>query len=55
VWTSASYQELIELGADPSAPAANKARLFLRDNGLGKTQLCVRFATGAVVVVATQP
>jgi len=55
VWTSANYQEMIELGADPAAPAANKARLFLRDNGSGKTQLCVRFATGAVVVLATQP
>jgi hypothetical protein len=44
-----------ELGADPAAPAANGGVLYLRDNGAGKTQLCVRFATGAVQVIATQP
>lgn len=41
--------------ADPAAPAANKARLYTRDNGSGKTQLCVRFPTGAVQVLATEP
>ena len=41
--------------ADPPAPAANAARLFVRDNGSSKTQLCVRFATGAVQVIATEP
>ena len=40
---------------DPSAPAANKAVLYARDNGVGKTQLCVLFATGAVQVLATEP
>jgi|694.fasta_scaffold06600_12 hypothetical protein len=40
---------------DPAAPAANGGRLFLRDNGSGKTQLCVRFATGAIQVIATEP
>jgi hypothetical protein len=55
VWTSANYQEMMELGGDPVAPGLNKARLFLRDNGSGKTQLCVRFNTGAVQVLATQP
>lgn len=40
---------------DPSAPAANTAVLYCRDNGSGKTQLCARFATGAVQVIATQP
>jgi hypothetical protein len=38
----------------PTAPGANKARLFVRDNGAGKTQLCVRFATGTVKVLATE-
>jgi hypothetical protein len=55
LWTSGAYQEMMEMAADPAAPAADKARLFVRDNGAGKTQLCVRFATGAVVVLATQP
>jgi hypothetical protein len=40
---------------DPAAPAANRSRLFTRDNGAGKTQLCVRFSGGAVQVLATQP
>jgi hypothetical protein len=48
------YAELVEIGT-PSAPASNHARLFIRDNGSGKTQLCVRFHTGAVKVLATQP
>lgn len=40
---------------DPSAPSTNQAILYIRDNGAGKTQLCVRFATGAIQVLATQP
>jgi hypothetical protein len=48
-----SYHELVEIGT-PSAPSANHARLFVRDNGAGKTQLCVRFPSGAVKVLATQ-
>lgn len=39
----------------PSAPSADQGRLFYQDNGAGKTQLCVLFATGAVQVIATQP
>jgi len=53
VHTTAWY-EMSEIGT-PAAPLANRARLFLKDNGAGKTQLCVRFATGAVQVIATQP
>jgi hypothetical protein len=48
------YHELVEMST-PSAPPSNHARLFIRDNGNGKTQLCVRFHTGAVKVLATQP
>ena len=40
---------------DPAAPAADKAVLYARDNGSGKTQLAVRFPTGAVQVLATEP
>ncbi len=40
---------------DPAAPAINQAVVYARDNGSGKTQLCVRFNTGAVQVIATQP
>ncbi len=49
-----NYQEGGERG-DPAAPAANRGRLYFRDNGAGKTQLVVRFATGAIQVIATQP
>lgn len=41
--------------ADPVAPAVNEGRLYMKDNGAGKTQFVVRFNTGAVQVVATQP
>lgn len=49
------YHEVVEQGSDPAAPAANGARLFAKDNGSGKTQLCVRFNSGAVQVIATEP
>jgi hypothetical protein len=47
--------DLLEQAVDPSAPSANRGRLYLRDNGSGKTQLCVRFNTGAIQVLATEP
>lgn len=48
------FIEMVEIAA-PAAGAANSARLFTRDNGAGKTQLCVIFNTGAIQVIATQP
>lgn len=39
----------------PSAPAADNCVLFAQDNGSGKTQLCVRFPTGSVQVISTEP
>jgi hypothetical protein len=47
--------EMKERPGDATAPAADHGRLYLKDNGAGKTQLCVRFATGAVQVLATEP
>lgn len=41
--------------ADFAAGATNKARLYARDNGSGKTQLVVIFPTGVVQVLATEP
>lgn len=41
--------------ANPAAPPANVGVLYFRDNGAGKTQLAVRFPTGAVQVIATEP
>lgn len=41
--------------SDPAAPAANKARIYCKDTGAGKSQLVVRFPSGAVQVIATEP
>ena len=49
-----NYFDFSEVAA-PDAPASNTGRLFVRDNGSGKSQLCVRFPTGAIQVVATEP
>ena len=38
-----------------AAPPANGARIWLEDNGAGKSRLMVQFATGAPVVIATEP
>ncbi len=48
------YVEISEMAA-PAAPAVNTGRLFIRDNGSGKTQLCVIFPTGAIQVLSTEP
>ena len=37
-----------------AAPAANEAKLYIKDNGSGKTQLCVKFADGSAQVLATE-
>jgi hypothetical protein len=47
--------EFTKRSSDADQPPANTARLYLKDNGSGKAQLCVRFETGAVQVIATQP
>lgn len=43
--------------ADPAAPDVDRARLFVRDSPTvpTKTELCVRFRTGVVQVIAIQP
>jgi hypothetical protein len=52
---SQGYIDLNEQSPAPSAPAANRARIYARDNGSGKTQLVVLFPTGAAQVLATEP
>ncbi len=46
--------EMVEITA-PGAPAANGAYIYCDDNGAGKTRLNVRFNSGAVQILATQP
>lgn len=46
--------DIVETAA-PAAPPSNRARIYCRDNGAGKTQIVVRFPTGATQVMATEP
>ena len=39
----------------PGNAPTDAARLYIKDNGAGKTQLAARFPTGAEVVIATEP
>lgn len=39
----------------PAAPAANTMHLWVQDNGAGKTQLMVRFGSGAAIQIAIEP
>jgi hypothetical protein len=50
-----NYIEVKEQSADITAPATNKAVIYAKDSGGGKTLVVVRFATGAVQTVATEP
>jgi hypothetical protein len=51
-----TYLEMTEQsGGDPDAPGEDRVRFYLKDNGSGKSQLCARFNTGAVQVLATEP
>lgn len=54
IWAVEDGIELPER-TDPAAPLANKARLYAKDNGSGKTQIVARFPSGAVQVIATEP
>jgi hypothetical protein len=40
--------------AAPAVPPANEAQIWLQDNGSGKSQLMIQFATGAPIAIATQ-
>lgn len=39
---------------DPTAPSANKGRVYIKDDGSGNTALAVRFPTGDVVNICKQ-
>jgi hypothetical protein len=46
--------ELAEVTA-PTAPTADRVRIYAEDNGAGKTRIMARFATGAAVQIAIEP
>jgi len=50
---TAGWIDMEELTADPSAPATNRAKLYLKDVG-GKTALFARFQTGVGVQIAIE-
>lgn len=54
IFDSARYVEMYETTA-PSAGAANSVRLFIEDNGSGKTRLMALFSSGAAQQLAIQP
>jgi hypothetical protein len=51
--TTAAPIELVETTS--AVPAVNRARLWVEDNGAGKTRLMVQFATGAPIQIAIEP
>jgi hypothetical protein len=46
---------LRKVPGEPGNPQPNYGKLYMRDNGNGKSQLVVRFPSGAVQVLATEP
>lgn len=54
-FTSGGWVALRREIATPSSANTNSARLYIKDNGSGKTQLAVIFSSGAEQVLATQP
>jgi hypothetical protein len=53
---SVKVEQNLDIGefGTPVHPGPNVARLFVRDNGAGKTQLCVLFPTGVVEVLSAE-
>jgi len=51
---NAGHIQMVKVAA-PSAPGSNKGRLYIEDNGSGKTKLMIRFNTGAAQQIAIEP
>ena len=49
-----TYADMGEIAA-PASPSADTARLFVQDNGAGKTQLMALFPTGVAQQIAIEP
>jgi hypothetical protein len=48
------YQELIEMATPPSS-SSNRGRIYIEDNGSGKSRLMVQFGSGAAQQIAIEP
>lgn len=53
--SASHYMDIFSSATDPSAPTGSWARIFCRTNGSGKEEFCVRFNTGAIQVIKTEP
>lgn len=49
------YIDILEGATNPGGAGTNTLRLFARDNGSGKTQLCIKWNSGEITVLGTQP
>jgi len=49
-----AVEEWIPVTDDPSAPPSTQGRLYFRTSG-GKGQLCIRWKTGAIQILASEP
>ena len=50
-----AHLQLQSVPSDPGSAPSGSARLFARTNGSGKVELCVRFPSGAVQILTTEP
>ena len=53
--TTPTAIQMKEISAAPANGPADSARLYVVDNGAGKTSLRVIFSSGAAQTIATQP
>lgn len=51
---SDAVEEWVPVAADPVAPTSTGGRMFFRTSG-GKGQFCVRWASGAIQILASEP
>lgn len=54
-WSPSGYLSFRREIATPGVALADSARVYIKDNGSGKTQLAVRFQSGAEQIIATEP
>ncbi|MBK8037707.1 MAG: hypothetical protein IPK22_11315 [Verrucomicrobiaceae bacterium] len=52
--TTGAAWEMLEMTA-PGTPSADRIRLYVEDNGSGKSRLVIKWADGTTSVLATQP